>query len=69
MKYTTLYSSKTYSNSLVLPDLSSDVDTRPEVDGREETGTGTGEAAVTYSLCVLTNDVAWAEVSDDAYRG
>ena len=53
-----------YKNALVLPDLSSDVDTRPEADGTEEAGKTTGTAAVSYSLCVLPNGVAWAEVGD-----
>ena len=40
--------------------------TRPQVDGPEEAGAGTGKATVTYSLCILPDDVAGAEIGDDA---
>ena len=43
--------------------------TRPEVDGPEVVGHGTDTAAVTYGLCILPDDVAGAEISDDACRG
>ena len=52
----------------MFPDLSSDVHTRPQVDGPEEAGKGTHTAAVSYSLCILPDDVARAEVGDDAYE-
>ena len=57
---------KTHRDALLLPDLSSNVDMRPKVDGPEETGTGTCKAAVSYSHCILSNDVARAKVGDDA---
>ena len=57
----------TYSNSLLVTDLASDVSTGVQVDGEDEVGQTTQHAAVSYSLCILTNDVARAEMCNDTY--
>ena len=57
---------RTYWNSFLLPDLASDMGTGPEVDWPEVMGQATQAAAVSYSLCILADDVARAEVGDDA---
>lgn len=41
--------------------------TGPEIDGFEEFSHGTYTATVSYSLCILTDDVAGAEIDNDAW--
>ena len=56
----------TYTYSLLLTDLSSDMHTSPETDGLEVVSKGTHDTAVPYCLCILSDGVARAEVGDDA---
>lgn len=56
---------KTYTDSLLLTNLSSDMGTGPQVDEGEEGGECTDAAAISNSLSILPNNVASAEVSDD----
>ena len=53
-------------DALLLTDLASDGDTSPQVDGPDELGESAQDAAVSHSLRVLAEDVAGAEVGDDA---
>ena len=56
----------TYRNSFLLPDLAPDMHTGPEGYGPEKVGETTNDTTVAYRLSVLADDVAWAEVDDDA---
>ena len=56
----------THRDPLLLTDLASDVGTGPEVDGEDKVCQATQETTVTNCLSILPNDVAWAEVGDDA---
>ena len=53
-------------DALLLTDLPSNGDTGPQVQERNELGEGAQDAAVAHGLCVLAEDVAGAEVGDDA---
>ena len=53
-------------DALLLTDLASDGDTGPQVDGPDELRESAKNAAVPHGLCVLAEDVAGAEVGDDA---
>ena len=56
----------TYRNPLLLSNLASDVHTSPQADWPEEVGEATQNAAVSNCLCILANDVARAEINDNA---
>ena len=51
---------------LLLTDLATDRDTGPQVEEWHELGEGAQDATVSDGLCVLPEDVARAEVGDDA---
>ena len=62
-----LINNRTYRDPLLLTDLPSDVNTGPEVDGLYEVSKTAQNTAVTYSLCILADDIARAEINNDAY--
>ena len=53
-------------DALLFTDLSSHGDTSPQVQQWHELGEGAQDAVVADGLCVLAEDVAGAEVGDDA---
>lgn len=55
-------------NALLLTDLASDLNTSPQVEEGHELREGAEEAAVSDCLGILPEDVAWAEIGDDAGR-
>lgn len=57
-----------YSDSLLLTDLAPDVNTGPKVDWLEKVSHGTNAATVAYSLGILSDNIARAEIYDDAWR-
>lgn len=59
----------TYTNSLLITDLASDVGTAVEVDGETPMCNTTETAAVSYRLSILADDVAGTEIGYDAYKG
>ena len=53
-------------DALLLTDLASDGGTSPQVEQGDELGESAQDAVVADGLCVLAEDVAGAEVGDDA---
>lgn len=58
----------THRDALVFTDLAPHVHTGPEVDPINKVGETTQNTTVSHSLCVLTNDIARAEIYNDACR-
>lgn len=56
----------TYSDSFLVPDLASNVSAGIGIEREAEVGQAAQNTAVSHGLCILSNDVAGAEIGYDA---